>query len=156
MRTFAALVAVGLVVAGCGQSLDQPTETAAHAMTSVAGYLRQAIDATMKSAQFSTTSSSTDSGSCVAGNTDSDFTGQVQAQLTYETTATSAEPELTALRNYWTGQHYSVDESTNHLITYLDNGYQLAASYYPDRHKLDITGISACVWTNGTSPTSTF
>lgn len=155
MRIFAALVVIGLVVAGCGQSLGQPTETAVQAMTSVEGYLRQTIDATMKLARLGKTSSSTDTGSCVAFNTDSDFTGQVQAQLTYETTVNAAEPELTALRNYWSGQHYSVDEQTNHIDAYLDNGYQLAAAYYPDRHKLDLIGISPCVWANGTSPTST-
>lgn len=155
MRIVAGLVIVGLVVAGCGQSLDQPTETATHAMSSVEGYLRQTIDATMKWNQFSTASSSINIGSCIAFNSDSDPTGQVQAQLTYETTVTSGEPALTALRDYWSGQDYSVDELPEDVVAYLDYGYQLAANYYPDRRELDLTGISPCVWTNGTSPTPT-
>jgi hypothetical protein len=144
----------GVLVVGCGGSPDQPTITAAKALTQVDDYLHQTFTAAMKSATFTRTKSDdNDNSSCVATGTDSGFTGQVTAQVVYETA--TASPDLGALRTYWTNQGYTVSGGSTYLDAYTKGNYHLSAIYHADQHKLDVAGSSPCVWPGGTSPTPT-
>lgn len=153
----AAGAVISLVAASCDSSAspNQPTLTAAQALSRVDDYLHQTIKATTGKTAFDKTLSSTDSTSaCVAAGTDSASTGQVEAQVGYETSTVSPEPDLTAIKSFWSNQGFSVTANTNNLVAYTKDNYSLYATYNPDRQKLDVTGNSPCVWPNGVAPTT--
>lgn len=151
MKRAAAVLALALLVS-CGSTPGQQAITAAKAQSQVEDYLHQTITATLKSSAFTRTTS-TDNSGCVATGTDSGFTGQVTAQVGYETA--TADPELGALRTYWTNQGYTVSGGSTYLDAYTKDNYHLSAIYHADQRKLDLSGSSPCVWPNGTSPTPT-
>ncbi|HEY4459856.1 MAG TPA: hypothetical protein VGN81_36435 [Pseudonocardiaceae bacterium] len=155
MKRTVAVVALACALAvACGSTPDQPTITAAKALTQVDNYLHQTLTTAMKSATFTkTTSTDNDTSSCVATGTDSGFTGQVTAQVVYETSTANAD--LGALRTYWTNQGYTVSGGSTYLDAYTKDNYHLSAIYHADQHKLDVAGSSPCVWPTGTSPAPT-
>jgi hypothetical protein len=152
---FIATATISVTLAGCGGSSDQPTVTAAQALDKVNSYLDQTIKATGGNATFQKTlSTSNYQGGCVGDGVGAGSPGQVEAQVVYTTTTETGNAHLTALRSYWTKQNYSVTTGGNDLDAYTGDNYHLSATYYPDRHELDITGSSFCVWPNGSPPTS--
>lgn len=150
-----AATTIGVALAGCSGSSDQPTVTAAQALNQVDRYLDQAIKAAGGDATFQKTlSTSNYQGGCMGDGVGAGSPGQVEAQVVYTATTDTGNSYLTSLHGYWTRQGYSVTQQSSSLDAYTGDNYHLYATYYAARHELDITGSSFCVWPNGTPQSS--
>lgn len=148
-RLGAAVAACLLVVACAGPPSE--TITAAVAVDRLTGYLRDTLAGVRTGLHFTRLVTS-DSSSCVGGNTDSGFTGQVEAQVDFVAKTDASGGFLAAVRSYWRGKGYSVTSDPDHLDANTPDGYDLFVVYSPAVHELDLGGHSMCLWPDGRRP----
>ena len=132
------------------------TITGAEALRRAEGYVLETLHAASTELTLARTKAATDyTGGCVKGLSDSDFTGQIEAEVTYtarEVSPESAARYLASVDQYWSRQWGEVQRGPEHLNVATDDRdhYQLYATYSPDSQELDVGGTSPCVWLNGT------
>jgi hypothetical protein len=153
------LVVLTAVLAGCGDSTPRRTITGAEAIARLDDYLKSAVAATPASFRLRRiTAEATDGGGCSKSRFADVFTGQVEANVVYETKVLSpavGRHMLSSLVQLW-GKQFG-DVSSGHAPDFITvkagpGGWGLFSEYIapPGIQRLRIGGVSPCVWVNGT------
>jgi hypothetical protein len=150
MRFLLAVLGV-LLLAGCSSSATPgPSPTAAQGSARLDSYLTKVL--AIKGPAFSKdpTGTTNDPSACVRFS-NGQPTGQVEAQVKYTAKiqpTTDVTAFLDAAAKAWAG--LLVTRSDNEVSASDTNDYKVAVTYYPAVHELDLTGVSPCLWPNGT------
>ena len=93
-------------------------------------------------------------GGCTRGLSDSDFTGQVEAEVNYEVSAVPpdvAGQYLDALARLWKLKWGPAERSRDRVDVQIDEGkFRLYGVYSSGSRRVDVGGTSGCTWVNGT------
>src|SRR3954452_16296473 len=118
------MLSVTLVVTGCGT--PRRTITGSEAIKRIDDYLGEAVKAAPSGIHVEQTKAeATYEGGCVKGLSDSDFTGQVEAEVEYE--AKDVPPDtgtqyVEALNQLWKKKWGTVDRSQDGVRVSADGG----------------------------------
>jgi hypothetical protein len=150
------LLVIGLVVAVAGCGTPRRTITGAEAIDRLTGYLKEAVDAAPPGIHLTRVKAEATNGdACVKALSDSDFTGQVEAEVDYQASGVSASlagQYLDALGRLWKDKWGKVDAVRDHVGVDIDKArFTLYGNYWgPQSGVLDVSGHSSCIWANGT------
>jgi len=149
------LLVIGLVLVIAGCSTPRRTITGSEAIQRLDDYLRQAVDAAPSGLRVvREKAEATYGGGCTRGLSDSDFTGQVEAEVNYEVSDVPpdvAAQYLDALARLWKLKWGPADRSRDRVDVQIDEGkFRLYGVYSSGARRVGVGGTSGCIWVNGT------
>ncbi len=147
------MITLLLSIAGCGT--PRRTITGSEAIQRLDGYVAEAVAAAPSGISLvRSKAEATYGGGCTKGLSDSDFTGQVEAELVYE--AELVHPGVGAayvdtIGRLWKKRWAAVERAADGVRVSVDHGrYRLFGLYDPGTGLLRVGGVSECIWPNGT------
>ncbi|WP_229069038.1 hypothetical protein [Actinoplanes sp. DH11] len=157
-RVLAGVLVAGLTLAAAGCASPPPdTITAAAATEIIEGHLAEAIAATPDGITLSPKRKESVPGTACTEDLDS-VTGQVVTVVVHESnevTSDVASRFIDTVAALWEPQwestkHTAVGLGVNASFTQDGTGFRLEASYLPQARVVQVSGITDCLWAEGT------